>query len=155
MISESDSGFLSIPTKLSYDDLQKCLRNLQSRMDLNPWEQVASYTLETLSTNALKGFTIGLLVVNDKVELWYFDRAGPIIDAPVPLATRVTLNRSGAGSSIPSTPIGTPAHNTIMSSSSSVTHHMPFRTVPSSATISHHSFWGITNGYIVSLHSTL
>jgi len=72
----SDSGLLSVPSKLSYNDLQESLRNLQSRINLNPREQVASYALETLSANVLKHFTVGLLVVNDMVELWYFDRAG-------------------------------------------------------------------------------
>ncbi|KAF8334206.1 kinase-like domain-containing protein [Cantharellus anzutake] len=74
----------------------------------------------------------------------------PIIGAPVPLAARVaSSNRSGAGSSIPSTPTGTPAHPTIPSSAS-ITHRTPYRSVPTSVSIPHHSSRTVLNGYIVS-----
>ena len=73
----TDSKFVSVPAGMTSEELQKHLGELQEvRVKLNPREQVASYALEALSSNALKSTTLGMVVVNDMIEMWYFDRAG-------------------------------------------------------------------------------
>ena len=72
----TDSKFMSEPARMTHEELQKRLGELQVRIKLDPREQVASYALETLSSNALKSATLGLVIMNDMVEIWYFDRAG-------------------------------------------------------------------------------
>ena len=72
----TDSKFIAAPARMTYEELQKRLAELQVQIKLNPREQVASYALEALSSNALKSATLGMVVVNDMIEMWYFDRAG-------------------------------------------------------------------------------
>ena len=72
----TDSKFVSVLARMTSEELQKRLGELQVQIKLNPREQVASYALEALSSNALKSTTLGMVVVNDMIEMWYFDRAG-------------------------------------------------------------------------------
>jgi len=72
----------------------------------------------------------------------------PTIGAPTPLTARVVTHRTGAGSSIPATPIGTPGLQALASSTSSTAHRPTYRTLPASTSISyHHSSRPLTNGY--------
>ncbi|KAF8336881.1 uncharacterized protein EI90DRAFT_3043966 [Cantharellus anzutake] len=41
-------------------------------------QQLASYGLEQLSSNPLKQFCYGMVVIGHFVEMWYYDRSGPI-----------------------------------------------------------------------------
>ena len=63
-------------TKMTYQELQKKLEKTQVTIKLNPREQLASYALEVLSSNALKSWTLRMVVMNDMIEMWYFDCAG-------------------------------------------------------------------------------
>ena len=72
----TDFKFISAPARMTYEELQKRLEELEVQIKLNPREQVASYALEAVSSNGLKSATLGMVVVNDMIEMWYFDRAG-------------------------------------------------------------------------------
>ena len=60
----------------SDDQLQDRLNAIEKHRKLNPREQVASYALEILSSNPLKRSTMGMVVLGDRLEIWYFDSLG-------------------------------------------------------------------------------
>ncbi len=61
---------------MTSDQLQHELNSTEKHHKLNPREQVGSYALEILSSNPLKRSTMGMVVLGDRLEIWYFDRLG-------------------------------------------------------------------------------
>ena len=65
------------PTKTA-SSTRTITRSVGWKPSLTPTQQLASYALEVLSATGLRRSTLGLLISDDRLEVWFYDRAGGI-----------------------------------------------------------------------------
>ena len=65
------------PTKTA-DSTRTVTRSVDWAPKLTATQQLASYALEVLSATGLRRSTLGLLISDDRLEIWFYDRAGGI-----------------------------------------------------------------------------